>query len=565
MTHLPPGVTAKTFAAAIEAFTAVVGKDWVFTSEDDVNTYRDAYSIFWGEPEERIPSAAVAPDSVEQVQAIVRVANRYKIPLYPISTGKNLTYGGSAPTQTGSVVLDLKRMNRILEVDDTRNFALVEPGVSYFDLYRYIQDHKLKLWIDCPDPGWGSPIGNALDHGVGYTYGNFRDHFGSRCGVEAVLPNGEVIRTGMGSLPGAKTWQEFRYNVGPQVDGLLGQANFGIVTKMGFWLLPEPECFMTGTVMVPRYMDLIPLVKMTNYMDDSGLTGMPVYGSPAGANLQPGQVPGAPDPDLTALVANGWPSVAQIEAYVAKVKKPAFSVELHFFGPEETCRASWAAAKRKYAEAIPGATFQDGVLLRTPLSDADKEKTMKRHIGVPNMSVFAMVSRNAASPPNPPDGHADLLPVVPRTGEALMEVAKVMFEFSRENQAAGKPNIFLTPQAWHPRTFLAGGGVFPTFRDDPEGNKRSRDQFEKLIDLCAKHGWGDYRTAPAFQDFLISKYNFNDGALHKFQQQLKHAADPNGIIAPGRYGLWPKGQGPAMKKAAAKPQAGAKASKGTSA
>ena len=78
---------------------------------------------------------------VEQVQAIVKIANTYKIPLWTISTGKNLAYGGSAPRLSGSVVLDLKRMNRVLEVSEENAYALVEPGVSYFDLYRYIQEH----------------------------------------------------------------------------------------------------------------------------------------------------------------------------------------------------------------------------------------------------------------------------------------------------------------------------------------------------------------------------------------------------------------------------------------
>ncbi|MGH8263546.1 MAG: FAD-binding protein, partial [Steroidobacteraceae bacterium] len=90
----PPGVSAKDFAAALGQFEAAIGKDWVFTSDEDIDLYRDAYSPFWGEPEERKASAALAPDSVEQVQALVRIANRYKIPLYPISTGRNLGYGG---------------------------------------------------------------------------------------------------------------------------------------------------------------------------------------------------------------------------------------------------------------------------------------------------------------------------------------------------------------------------------------------------------------------------------------------------------------------------------------
>ena len=91
----------------------------------------------------------------------MRIANDHTLPLYPISTGKNLGYGGSAPILSGSVVVDLKRMNRIINVDEGRCSAIVEPGVSYFDLYRYIQERGFKLWIDTPDPGWGSVVGNA--------------------------------------------------------------------------------------------------------------------------------------------------------------------------------------------------------------------------------------------------------------------------------------------------------------------------------------------------------------------------------------------------------------------
>jgi len=110
---------------------------------------------------------ALSCGSVEQVQAIVRVANRYKIPLFAISTGRTFAYGGPSANLSGSVTVDLKRMNRVLEVNEDRNCVLVEPGVSYFGLYRYIQERGLKVWIDCPDPGWGSPVGNSLDHGIG--------------------------------------------------------------------------------------------------------------------------------------------------------------------------------------------------------------------------------------------------------------------------------------------------------------------------------------------------------------------------------------------------------------
>ena len=102
MRRLPPGLSAKDFSDALKQFEEAIGKEWVFSSDEDVDLYRDSYSPFWHEEEEPIPSAAVAPDSVEGVQKIVKIANQYKIPLWTISTGKNLGYGGAAPLLSGT-------------------------------------------------------------------------------------------------------------------------------------------------------------------------------------------------------------------------------------------------------------------------------------------------------------------------------------------------------------------------------------------------------------------------------------------------------------------------------
>ena len=306
--RVPPGVSPGDFADAIKQFEEAIGKEWVFTSDEDVDLYRDSYSPFWHENEEPIPSAAVAPDGVEQVQAIVKIANRHKIPLWTISTGKNLGYGGSAPLLGGSVVLDLKRMNRVLEVNDKNHYALVEPGVSYFDLYRYIQDKGLKVWIDPPDPGWGSLVGNALERGGGYT--PMRDHFDCHCGMEVVLANGDVVRTGMGALPNSKTWQQYKYGFGPYVDGIFSQSNFGVVTKMGFWLLPQPEAFLSGNVMVSKHDDLYRAGRSFRELDQfRDCPGHHHRGEPSGVRA-------AGSRNLTALRAKG--STKDLEDYAAR-------------------------------------------------------------------------------------------------------------------------------------------------------------------------------------------------------------------------------------------------------
>ena len=74
---LPPNVSAANFRAALVKFKEAIGNRWVFDSEEDVLLYRDGYSPLRDEPEELLPSAAVAPQSVEEVQAIVRIANEF--------------------------------------------------------------------------------------------------------------------------------------------------------------------------------------------------------------------------------------------------------------------------------------------------------------------------------------------------------------------------------------------------------------------------------------------------------------------------------------------------------
>src|SRR5687768_2640698 len=68
-TRTPPGVSLANFRRVLTAWRDAVGSEWVFTSPEDVALYRDAYSPYWDEPEERVASAAVAPSTLEQVQA----------------------------------------------------------------------------------------------------------------------------------------------------------------------------------------------------------------------------------------------------------------------------------------------------------------------------------------------------------------------------------------------------------------------------------------------------------------------------------------------------------------
>lgn len=177
---LPPNVDAPTFQKFTAAAAAITGSENVAiiskTADLGKDDYRDpskAHDMYHIVGKEHfVASAVVAPRDVAEVQAVVRLCNEYEIPLWPFSVGRNVGYGGAAPRVPGSIGLDMGRhMNKILKVDVEGAYALVEPGVTYSDLHQYLVDNNLrdKLWIDVPDLGGGSVLGNTVERGVGYT------------------------------------------------------------------------------------------------------------------------------------------------------------------------------------------------------------------------------------------------------------------------------------------------------------------------------------------------------------------------------------------------------------
>ncbi|MBN8831522.1 MAG: FAD-dependent oxidoreductase, partial [Sphingomonadales bacterium] len=134
---LPPGLSPQGFDAAVKALQGAVGAGWVMTTDEDRDAYADIYApgpeTLWS------ASGAVAPQTVEEVQAVVRIVNEHKLPLWTVGRGKNLGYGTAAPRMPGSMVLDLGRMDKILELDATLGYCVIEPGVGFLDLYERIQ------------------------------------------------------------------------------------------------------------------------------------------------------------------------------------------------------------------------------------------------------------------------------------------------------------------------------------------------------------------------------------------------------------------------------------------
>lgn len=225
----------------LEHLTEICGSGYVLHCPEAIELYSRC-TIPWS----RKCGAVVFPENADEVSRIIQLCNERKIPVWTFSRGHNWGYGTVLALQEGALIVILKRMNRIHEVNEELCYAVIEPGVSQGQLSKHLKDIGSRLLVDCTDstPD-GSLIGNALDKGVGYSpYG---DHFGHLCGMEVVLPNGEIITTG-GESDRCPTRSTYRWGLGPFVDGLFVQSSLGVVTKAGLWLMPKPEAFEMFTI-----------------------------------------------------------------------------------------------------------------------------------------------------------------------------------------------------------------------------------------------------------------------------------------------------------------------------
>lgn len=531
---LPQGISRRKFNQALAEFALVVGDEWVFVSEEDVGLYRDAYSPARGEAGEIFAGAAVAPVTVEEVQAIARIANKHRIPLYPISTGRNLGYGGSAPVLPGSVVLDLKRMSRVLEVNEENAYALVEPGVSYFDLGRHIKEKGYRLWVASPTPGWGSVLGNALDRGTAGQLFEYNDHFGSHCGMEIVLADGELVRTGMGALPNAKSWQQYGYGIGPSVDGLFAQSNFGIVTKMGIHLMREPEALASGLLSAPRYSDIHAVIRLYNewiaagFLRSGTLLMTPLVLKTREENFAEEY------PQFHRILTTGsGPTEAQWDEFGRSARLPGWWMTLNFFGPEEVVKAQWSYVTRRFS-AIPGAEVAEPKIIKFPMTSEQELPQRGVRSIEPSLSGFTDGTRVEGFSTSG-QGHVWFAPVIPLNGAEIVKAREVFTGIM--NKWGFTPMNPDVPILNYRYCILIYG-----FRilDDAENNRRAREAFRELVKVGAEHGWGEYRTHTLFMDDVVGTFSFNQHALLKLHERLKDAIDPNGILSAGRYGIWPR-------------------------
>ncbi|KAI0020767.1 glycolate oxidase [Xylariomycetidae sp. FL0641] len=528
---LPPGVSQDDFDKVVAKLVTALGKENVFTGTN-LKEYVDPYDI----PEEgvdgKVPSAAVCPASVEELQEVLKVMNEHRIPVWTFSRGKNLGYGGPAPRVRGCVALDLHRMNRVLEVNEKFGYAVVEPGVTFGDLYAYCAERKLKLWPSVASLGWGSVMGNTLDRGLGFIPTGV--HHENMAGLEVVLADGDVVRTGQFAMRASPSAHITKLTFGPTIDGLFLQSNLGIVTKMGVHLTPQPQAYLACAFDMPAFDDLATIVD--------------VFGGLRRAGVIPSMTYVFHVTEWAAIFgkrSDWWGGEGPIPDWrVAELQKEldvgCWAVKFGLYGAAGVLEAQYAEVARVVAAAAPTGRLQRALFTGDEKKNGgllDAESVPQPYggirVGVPSMWSIPMVdfyNRRADSV----GAHGAYSPILPLEGSVVLDWVKTAKQIYEAQGFDLLCDFFM-----HERYALFVC-MLCFDKTDAQQRKGVDKIFHDLFEEGKKRGFAKYRAHINHMDMNADLFDFNDHAYRRFVETLKDSLDPNGILSPGKMGIWPK-------------------------
>src|SRR3982751_6559622 len=224
-------ISAEPKSAAVEqldAFKAIAGASNVFSDEEVLGNYAHDETEDLHFP----PDVVIKPGSAEEISAILKICNQYKIPVTPRAGGTGLS-GGALP-HLGGVLISTDRMNSILSIDERNLQVITEPGVITEVLQNAVKEKGLFYPPDPSSRGSCFIGGNIAENSGGpkaVKYGVVKDYV---LNLEMVLPNGEIIWTGANVLKNSTG-----YNLTQLIVG--SEGTLGIITKIIFRLIPLPK------------------------------------------------------------------------------------------------------------------------------------------------------------------------------------------------------------------------------------------------------------------------------------------------------------------------------------
>ena len=531
-------MTSSSIESAIAEWAAILGKSRV-TSASAENLGASTIGT------RRSIPAVLRPETQEQVADILQIAQRWKVPVYPVSTGNNWGYGSANPVEDDCVILDLSQLDRISDFDPEMGVVTVGPGVTQGALRDFLDRHDGDYLV--PVTGAGptcSILGNALERGYGIT--PITDHFAAVTKIEAILPDGSLYRTPLSELGGAEIDGLFKWGLGPYLDGLFSQGNFGVVVNMTIALAPAPEtvtAFFFSTKDDAKLEALVPKVRSVLRALSGSVVAINLLNSQRMLSMM------APFPEDKAI--DGVLPAHEIEALADSHGVPAWSGVGAIYASKEVAGAARRTLRRILGPVTDRLVFINRRRVKAartiacvlPRRLATRVKGMADTLsgaleimhGTPNDVALALAYWRSGTlpepgqPKNPARDGCGLIwfaPLVPIRGNDVRRYTEMIERICP--QYGVNPLITLTTV--NDRCF---DSTVPLLfdRGDPDATARARDCYRALLNAGQREGFLPYRLNVDAMDTL----NNGRSALPGLASQLKAAVDPNFILAPGRY------------------------------
>lgn len=533
------------FAEALAEISQIIGAEHLIHNSEEVR--QKSQDII---PKTHRAIAFASPGTIAEIQKILAVAKRYQLPLWPVSQGKNWGYGGASPSQENSLILVLSRLNRIVEVNSELAYAVIEPGVTFRQLHDYLRENNIPLWIDCTDgPPEGSVMGNSLERGVGET--DYGDHFGNVCGLEVILPDGSLLRTGGGPLQNFRSWNTYKWGVGPIIDGLFSQSNFGIVTQMGVWLRPKPEKFLSCIFELKNPQDFPRLIDGLRNLQLQGVLQSKVHlineVATRAVAVEDYQNPedtlhGYKIPSWS-FAAGVYGSAAQMKAATQAIRKVLGPLgALQFIGEGKLKVVAALSRTLRSWKKTQGLSQTADWFCRQLLGKPLPLLELLPHVhaieqGYPS-DHFVRHAYLKSKTTKPQAGDIDPVrdqcglvwfgPMVPLTGSEVTSLLTLVEPLFQQYQF----EMYVALMVGNPRTAIVLLSIFYDKSDLAE-TARAESLYFALGKTTQAQGYQQYRTSTLYMNQIMN----SAPEFQAFCQKLKTAIDPEGIIAPGKYGI----------------------------
>jgi len=487
--------------------------------------------------------AILSPDTRDNVQACLRTSNRHGIPIYPVSAGKNWGYGSAVPTADRCVLLNLSKLNRIVDYDDKLGFVRLEPGVTQAQLYEFLLEKGGNFWMDATGSSPSSSIiGNTLERGYGHS--PYADHFAHVCNLEVVLANGEYIQTGFGGLENARAQSVFRWGLGPYIDGLFTQSNLGVVTQMTVWLMPVPDHFQAFYFSVeknsglPAVIDSLRPLKLRGVVS-SALHIANSYKVLSSIQQYPWEKTDGKTPLPISVLKelgknwefgawNGAGALYGTRGEVAQARKQikkTLNRKVHKLRFVDDTYLQLAERFQAPIEKLTGMDVSRMLRLVRPVHELMKGKPTEKFVA----SAYWRKKIPIPQHMNPDRDGCGLIwcsPVSPIDGGDAMALANLASDVLLFH--GFEPGMTMTLLSQRCLENVIG----IAYDRDIEGeDERAMACYHDLLDRLVKNGFYPYRLGTHSMD-RCAAWGSTD---RKFLQSLKDALDSNGILAPGRY------------------------------